>query len=214
MKSGIVMTELEGIISEGEGQFLDFKFRIDDQKKISRTLAAFANSGGGRLLIGVKDSGKIVGTDPEEEHFMIEGAADLFCKPKVEFESKIWKEKHHLVLEIDVGPSDIRHKAITEDGGWKPYYRLEDKTVKGNKILDKFWMYKRKGVDRPETFTEEQLELLKQFKDGEPISISKLYRSSKMKMNQIDQFVAALLTWGVIEISVTSDGVRYYLQSE
>ena len=48
-------------ISEGEGQQLDFKFAITDSKKIARSMAAFANSDGGVLLIGVKDNGKIVG---------------------------------------------------------------------------------------------------------------------------------------------------------
>lgn len=208
------MSELKQLIAEGEGQRLDFKFRIDDQKKIARTLVAFANSGGGSLLIGVKDNGKIAGTDPEEEFYMIEGAADLYCRPKVEFNSKVWKEGHHLVLEINVEGSDVRHRAVTEGGNWKSYYRLDDHTVKGNKVLDKLWSYKRSGVSRPESFTDQQLELLKQFNEGAQVSISRLYRSSTMKMNEVDQFVAALLAWGVISVGVTDEGVRYFHRSE
>jgi predicted HTH transcriptional regulator len=72
------MSSLHEYIKEGEHESQDFKFRIDDQKKIARTLSAFANTVGGRLLIGVKDNGKVVGVDPQEEFYMIEGAASLF----------------------------------------------------------------------------------------------------------------------------------------
>jgi predicted HTH transcriptional regulator len=52
-------------IKEGEGQHLDFKQHISSAEKIARTLVAFANSGGGQLLVGVDDQGEIVGVDPE-----------------------------------------------------------------------------------------------------------------------------------------------------
>ena len=49
------------LITEGEHQQLDFKFEIADSRKIARTFSAFANTDGGRLLIGVKDNGSISG---------------------------------------------------------------------------------------------------------------------------------------------------------
>ena len=48
---------IEALIEQGEHQQLDFKFEVSDSKKIARTLSAFANTDGGRLLIGVKDNG-------------------------------------------------------------------------------------------------------------------------------------------------------------
>ena len=50
------MSYVQQMIEEGE-QTQDFKMRIDDAAKIARTLVAFANTDGGRLLIGVKDNG-------------------------------------------------------------------------------------------------------------------------------------------------------------
>lgn len=46
------------LVSEGEHCHQDFKFEISDARKIARSLSAFANTEGGRLLIGVKDNGK------------------------------------------------------------------------------------------------------------------------------------------------------------
>ena len=74
---------IQKLIKEGEHQMLDFKFEISDSKKIARTLVAFANTDGGRLLIGVKDNGNISGIRSEEEKYMIQTAAESFCQPQL-----------------------------------------------------------------------------------------------------------------------------------
>jgi len=75
---------LQQLIAEGEHQQQDFKFEISDARKIARSLSAFSNTDGGRLLIGVKDNGRIAGVRSEEEIYMIEAAAKLYCRPNVE----------------------------------------------------------------------------------------------------------------------------------
>ncbi|MDY5609301.1 MAG: putative DNA binding domain-containing protein, partial [Sodaliphilus sp.] len=44
------------LIDEGEHEHQDFKYQISDAKKIARSISAFANNSGGRLLVGVKDN--------------------------------------------------------------------------------------------------------------------------------------------------------------
>mgnify|MGYP000599236676 CR=1 FL=1 len=61
---------IHALIAEGEHQQQDFKFEISDARKIAKTLSAFANTDGGRLLIGVKDNGKIAGVRSAEEKYM------------------------------------------------------------------------------------------------------------------------------------------------
>lgn len=203
------MSELQRRIAEGEGQQLDFKFRIDDQKKIARTLAAFANSDGGSLLIGVKDSGKIAGCNPEEEFYMIEGAAQVFCKPPVPFESQVIQEGHHLVMEIVVPVSDRKHKAPDENGDFKFFHRLKDQTMLSNKITFLLWRYRKEGKKRAESFTPELSKLLKIIEEYEPVSISKLFRESKLPKNRVNEHIATLVYWEVIEQEVSKSGVKY-----
>lgn len=203
------MSELKRRIVEGEGQELDFKFRIDDQKKIARTLAAFANTDGGSLLIGVKDSGKIAGCNPEEEYYMIEGAAQVFCKPAVPFESKTIQEGHHLVLEIIVPKSEVKHKAPDEKGDWKFFHRLEDQTFLANKITFLLWRYRKEGKKKAESFTPELSQLIQLVKENEPVSISKLFRESKLPKNLVNEHIATLVYWEVLEMEISTSGVKY-----
>ena len=78
------------LISQGEHQQQDFKFCINDSRKIAKSLVAFANTNGGRLLIGVKDNGNVIGIRSEEEYYMAEAAAKIYSKPKIDFTVQEW----------------------------------------------------------------------------------------------------------------------------
>jgi len=58
-KNKISKNDLYFIISQGEGQFTKFKEKID--KSFAKEIVAFANSAGGRILIGISDDGEIKG---------------------------------------------------------------------------------------------------------------------------------------------------------
>lgn len=205
------MSELERIIAQGEGVQLDFKFRIDDKQKIARTLAAFANTEGGTLLIGVKDNGKIKGVNPEEEYYMVEAAAGQFCDPPVVFESKVWQEGHHLVLSVEVRKSDVKHRARDEDGKWRYYVRVHDHTLLGNKILERIWRLQQHGQQRPTEFDERTSELLRVIRERGTVSISALYRSVPLRMKDVDAILSSLVFWGAVAMHMSESGTTYAL---
>ena len=90
---------LHRLIAEGEHQQQDFKYEISDARKIARTLSAFSNTYGGRLLIVVKDNGKIAGVRSDEEIYMVEAAATMYCTPPVECHMSVHREEgHHVVI--------------------------------------------------------------------------------------------------------------------
>jgi len=53
--------ELEDIIKQGENQNVEFKEKISNS--FLNEIVGFANATGGKLLLGVCDDGKIIGTD-------------------------------------------------------------------------------------------------------------------------------------------------------
>ena len=70
------------LIRQGEHQQQDFKYRVSDACKLAKSVSAFANTDGGRLLIGVRDDGHLSGVRSEEEIYMMHQAAYKYCKPE------------------------------------------------------------------------------------------------------------------------------------
>ena len=54
-----VHPDLAGVLASGEGAAVEFKRSLT--KDVGRELCAFANAGGGTVLVGVSDAGKVVG---------------------------------------------------------------------------------------------------------------------------------------------------------
>ncbi len=137
---------LRNLIAQGEYLHQDFKFAINDSKKIARSLTAFANTKGGRLLVGVKDNGRVAGVSSEEEFYMIDAAANRYCRPPVTFESREHEFEDKKVVEIIVPKSENKpHKAPSRDGKYKVYVRVNDQNLLANRILLKVWLRQRKN---------------------------------------------------------------------
>lgn len=128
--------ELENLISKGESVQLDFKQTISCQQKIARTIAAFANNKGGKLLVGVKDNGTVIGCDCEEEMYMLHEAAEHFCEPPVDIYFSVYEmdDDEITVLEAEIKNSLRKpHFALDENNEWQLYMRSNDKTMLASK---------------------------------------------------------------------------------
>ncbi len=53
--------ELKELINKGEGHHLEFKQEDENNNDFAKTIVSFANTDGGKILIGVKDDGTIAG---------------------------------------------------------------------------------------------------------------------------------------------------------
>jgi predicted HTH transcriptional regulator len=131
------MTNVKKLIFEGEGVSVDFKKRITSCEKIARTMVAFANNKGGKLLIGVDDGGIITGVKSEdEERYMIYKAAQFNTNPPLD---PIFEEVYiddRLVLVVDIAESIVKpHYSLAEDGKWWVYVRIKDKSILASKVV-------------------------------------------------------------------------------
>jgi predicted HTH transcriptional regulator len=205
------MSGLIDLILQGEHQHQDFKFRIDDAKKIARTLVAFANTEGGRLLIGVKDNGKIVGTNAEEEFYVAQSAAQLYAKPEIQFQSRLWQVEGKTVLEIYIPPSPNRpHLALDDEGKWKAYIRKNDQNLLANGVLYKIW--KMGFRDRPAqwAYTPAEQKLFHHLRENGSISLSMFQKLAKLKRNAAEFSIARLVSWKILRMEHTDQGYRFY----
>ncbi len=204
--------KLQEKIDQGEHQQQDFKFAINDSKKIARSLAAFANTDGGSLLVGVKDNGKIAGVASEEEYYMIEAAAKMYCKPPVNFEVFEWKSEGKTVLEIIIPQSDLKpHKAPTKEGKYKVYIRVKDQNLLANKILLEYWKAQKRNKNQLLQLNPPEKFLLDYLSENESISFTRFYKRANISRYKAEKILISLLCMNIIEINFTEKEVYYTL---
>lgn len=129
------------LIAEGEHEHQDFKFAISDARKIARSLSAFANNDGGRLLVGVKDNGNIAGVRNEEDIYVIEQAAEMYCDPPQTLEFTVYLTEGGLrVLKAEISAAERRPVSVIEEGGRRrAYYRVKDENIVADPLMVRGW---------------------------------------------------------------------------
>ncbi|NNE55715.1 MAG: ATP-binding protein [Flavobacteriales bacterium] len=190
-------------ISQGEHQQQDFKMRVDDSKKIAKTLSAYANTDGGRLLIGVKDNGTVCGCNIEEEAHMIEAAANMYCEPPVSYHTQLWKVDYMNVLEVVIEASEGRpHFAINENKKRRAYVRQADRNIVANGVLLKVWQHEASRHEGNFEYDLEKEKLFDKFKTREYLGFFAISRITKLNPAQTEDMLAQLIQWEVVEMEM------------
>lgn len=189
------------LIEEGEHQQQDFKFEISDARKIARSISAFSNTEGGRLLVGVKDNGKIAGVRSEEEAYMIEAAAKLYSKPQVECRMIPHQVEGKTVLEVII-PQGIHKPYLAQDetGKYHAYVRIKDENILASPVHLKVWQQSDtpKGAliryNHPEQF------LLDYLTENEKITLNQYCRLGTVPRIKAINILARFIRFGLIEM--------------
>jgi predicted HTH transcriptional regulator len=130
-------SQLDELIAQGEHTRLEFKRQLSASSRIARTLAAFANTSGGILLIGIADDGKIKGVSSEfKEVEKIEDATDRLIQPALAVSYERLSPDGRIVLIVTVQESTEKPHYLIEDSGKRTIYvRAKDKSIPTNKLI-------------------------------------------------------------------------------
>lgn len=205
------MNSIKRLIFEGEGVSLDFKKTISSCEKIARTMTAFANNKGGRLLIGVADDGTIKGVKSEEEEkYMITRAAHLFIKPALEpaFEEVYVDDK--LVLVVNIPESTTKpHYALADDGKWWVYVRVKDKSVLASKIVVDVLKHTTSEEGVMIAYSSNEKTLLEYLENDNRATIKDICKVLNLTRKRAQRVLVDLVLSGLIRIH-TTEKEEYY----
>ena len=204
---------IELLIEQGEGRRLDFKFGITDAAKIARSLSAFANTEGGKLLIGVEDNGVVRGVESEEEFFMIEKAARNYCKPEVPFKSKDWMVEGKKVLEVSIPASEKKpHKAPDKDGRFKAFYRFRDENLLASGVQMKVWTKYYSSHNISISIEGDNKWLLEYLQEYSTITVNEFRNYAGISKYRAEDILSDFVVIEVIKMKVDKKEIVFSLQ--
>ena len=196
---------IQRLIEEGEHEHQDFKFSISDARKIARSVSAFANNDGGRLLIGVKDNGNIAGVRNEEDIYVVEHAAQLYCRPAQKVAFTAFKtEGGAIVIRAEIAKASHRPVQAQEpDGSWRTYYRVKDENIVAPDLMVRAWRKKESQKGALLSFSEVESALINHLEENEMTTIEEFMKIARISRHTAEEIITKLYAVGIIDFTYT-----------
>ncbi len=199
------------LIAQGEHQQLDFKYELNDAKKIARTLSAFANTDGGKLLIGVKDNGVIKGIESDEEAYMVESAAELYSRPKIDYTIKTWNLEGKTVLEAIINESSAKpHLAPWKGNKWMAFVRVKDENILADPVQLEAWKRKKSLNGVIFTYNSSEKRVLECLKDNLAVNLETICVKSSIKKYFAKKILTKLVALDIVKIAHQDKETFFY----
>lgn len=197
------------LISEGEHEHQDFKFAISDAAKIAHSISAFANNDGGHLLVGVKDNGNVAGVRNEEDIYVVEQAAQMYCRPPQSVNVTAYKvDAGAVVLKVDIAKSMRRPVESREnDGTWRVYYRVKDENIVAHPLMVKCWRGHR-GNGTSLMVGDDELAVLDYIDSASSVSADDLCREFGLSKDSIERMMVKFYRLEVISFAYINQEFR------
>ena len=189
---------LKTLISEGEHQQQDFKYRVSDALKLAKSVSAFANTDGGRLLIGVRDDGNMSGVRDEEEIYMMHQAAYRYCHPEASIKFDTYHVDGRTIVVATVPPSDRRPICVLSDED-KPraYIRIADENIVASPVHLAIWRELQNQHGTMLTYTDAVRKILDVLQDQE-LPLNLIVRRSRLPRPKVIMLLARLIRFRVL----------------
>ena len=188
---------LHCLICEGEHQQQDFKYRVADACKLARSVSAFANTDGGRLLIGVRDDGHISGVRSEEEIYMMHQAAYKYCKPEASIKFDTYHTDGRTIVVATVSPSAKRPVyAQDEEGRMRAYIRIADENIMASPVHLALWRESQKPKGAMLVYDDDIRQLLHVMQGCQ--TLNQIVRLSRLPRHKVVSLIARLIRFGTV----------------
>ncbi|MBQ2046805.1 MAG: ATP-binding protein [Muribaculaceae bacterium] len=201
---------IQRLIEEGEHEHQDFKFSISDARKIARSVSAFANNDGGRLLVGVKDNGNIAGVRNEEDIYVIEQAAAMYCRPAQKVEFTAFKtEGGAVVIRAEIARAMHRPVQAQEpDGTWRSYYRVKDENIVAPDLMVRAWRKKESQKGALLSFSDAESGLISLLEENKKVTIEEFMKAARISRHTAEDIIVKLYAVGMIDFTYTGNGFK------
>ena len=202
---------IQSLIKEGEHQQQDFKYRVSDATKLAKSVSAFANTDGGRLLIGVRDDGHMSGVRDEEEIYMMHQAAYRYCQPQASIKFDTYHVEGRTIVIATIPPSDKRPIcAVDDDGHHRAYIRIADENIVASPVHLAIWREAQTPNGTMMTYTDTVRKLIDTL-EGQHLTLNQLVRRSSIPRPKVITLLARLIRFHIAQWEYTDQQFLFSL---
>jgi len=208
---------IKNLVKQGEHKHLEFKRKAAHPEKIMKEVVAFANTDGGKLLVGVDDNGDIPGLKyPEEEEYILNKAMTELISPHVDYELKIIRlseTEDRAVLYYDIAPGVRKPyyaKEKPKDKYGKAYIRLADKSIQASREVVSILKFHKRRDKGGFKFGEKESKLMKYLEQHGKITLKEYSQLAKLSMRHASESLVTLVSSNVLHVRPNEREDEFY----
>ncbi len=192
------------LIGEGEHQHQDFKYKVADACKLAKSVSAFANTDGGRLLIGVRDDGHLSGVRSEEEIFMMRSAANDYCRPAATVTFDTFSAEGRTIVMATVPPATQKPiRALCDDGKWRAYIRVADENIVASPVHLRLWHDDQGPKGLLVHIGHDEKEVMRAMEGASGMTLQQVVKRSHVNYHHTIVILARLIRFGLAQCQLT-----------
>lgn len=209
--------ELEQLVDLGEGISLEFKRRVPRPERIAKEILAFANTNGGRIVLGVSDDGTIEGFEHiAEQQFLLRQATESHCSPPVEYDTeRIVVGDHQDVIVVTVPESPNKPHVLVSDpsanGEGPVYVRVEERSIEASDETVQRLREQRTEGNVTFEFGETESLLMRYLDDYGRITVPQLAQLADISPEHASQTLLRLARANLLHLHESEDGDYFTL---
>lgn len=197
--------DLKNIVKRGEGPFLEFKLKSNHPEKIIREVVAFANSNGGKLMIGISDDKEIKGLKYiDEDEYIITKNIEKYIYPLIDYSvEKINVEGDKGVLIYNIKPSPFKPHFVDLSGNpeeRKAYVRVEDKSIQASKEVREILKGQNKDKGYKFSFGKKEKALMEFIDKNGKITVKEYSEIANIKKKDASRTIVLMVLAGVLKV--------------
>ncbi|MEQ8577251.1 MAG: ATP-binding protein [Balneola sp.] len=208
--SEMKLKDLKNLIATGESSFLEFKHKVASPEKIAKEMVAFANTNGGRIIIGVDDNGDISGIESYyEEEFWLRQAAEDVCVPALNINIEMVHAGKKDVMIVEIPESENKPIAVKGESKRTVYIRQGDENIIATD--DRVEVLKNKASTTGVTFEygEREQQLFRFLNEYGDITIERFSIISNITTYRAERILVDMASAGVLDMFEQKGIVHY-----
>jgi DNA-directed RNA polymerase subunit F len=193
----MTFAELKQIVARGEGLYTEFKRKVNHPDKIVKEIVAFANTNGGKLILGVDDDGTIVGLKyATEDEFEMRKAIELYCKPMISYTlTKVVVAPNRSVLVFDILPHPQKPVFVIYNfkrNTGVAYIRVADQSLQASREMRKILQGNTESQEILFTYTEKERVLMQYLAKFQRIDVDTFAKIAQISPKEASDILVRL----------------------